>query len=112
MRRERFLETFLVALGAREIIWTSQNQDSISGNILFDLKNSEERQAFIWHRDLITFLTANQLLDGDKVKFPIKEIDIPNCDNETKEILFNTLFNVRVHMIDKGIGSDFFCIHD
>jgi hypothetical protein len=123
MRRERFLETFFVALGARKILWTNKNDDSISGIILFDLINSEERQEFIWHmtenevpndqiKDLITFLTKNQLIDRDKVKLPIKEIAVPNCDIKTKEKIFNILFKIKVNMIDNGIESDFFCIHD
>jgi len=61
---------------------------------------------------LLTYLTENKLLDIDKIKVPVTDIEIPNCDQEEKEELFDELFRVKVNMIDNGQETDYYYIHD
>lgn len=122
-KRQTFLEAFLSAFGARQIIWTDKNMNSISGTVIYDPTDSEERQDFIWHMTeekapsehvvkLIHFLSDKKLLQGDKLRFPISEIEIPDTDNHTKEKHFNELLSVAVNMIDEGKETDSFFIHE
>lgn len=122
-RRHKFLKEFLGALGAKEIQWTDETENSISGTVIYDPTDPEERQDFIWHmtedkvpseqvKDLLTSLTDQKLIDIDKLRVPVTKIDIPNIDNETKERLFDELFNVQVNMVDDGKETDFYFIHD
>ena len=122
-KRQNFLESFLGALGAKQIIWTAINENSISGTVVYDPNHHDERQDFIWHMieenvpndqvtKLIHFLIDNNLLNGDKLKFPITEIELPDTDDLSKEKHFNELFNVLVNMIDNQKETDFFFIHE
>ena len=122
-RRQKFLKEFLRALGAKEILWTDETENSISGTVIYDLTDLEERQDFIWHmteqkvpseqvKDLLAYLTTQGLIDIDKLKVPATKIEIPNIDNETKERLFDELFDVQVNMVDEGEETDYYFIHD
>lgn len=62
--------------------------------------------------NLLTHLMNNRLLDNDKIVIPIAEIEIPNCDKEEKEKLFDELLSVTVRMIDEGQETDYYYIHD
>jgi hypothetical protein len=62
--------------------------------------------------DRIKYLSKNNLPVGDKLKVLVSEIEIPNMDNETKNKLFDELFDVIVNMIDDGNETDFYFIHD
>ena len=122
-RRQKFLKVFLGALGAKEIQWTDENENSISGTVIYDPTDPEERQDFIWYMtekkvpseqviDLLAYITNEGLVDIDKLKVPVTEIVIPNIDNETKERLFDELFDVQVNMVDEGEETDYYFIHD
>jgi hypothetical protein len=123
MKRQKFLETFLGALGAKQILWTTLDDNSVVGTVIYDTTNIDERQDFVWHMtenkmpndkviDLLKYLINESLLEGDKLKVPITEIEIPNMDNETKNKLFDELLNVSVNMIDDGKETDLYFIHD
>ena len=48
-KRKLFLETFLGALGAKKILWTSTQVDKIYGTVVYDPNDTEKRQDFVWH---------------------------------------------------------------
>jgi hypothetical protein len=123
MKRQDFLKVFLGALGAKKIIWSNLDEKSISGKVLYELADPDEQQNFIWQmaendvpnilvKDLIVFLVANKLIQGDRLRVKSKDLVLPFCDNNTKEKLFQTLYNVRVSMIDNGIEGDYFLLHE
>jgi hypothetical protein len=122
-RRQKFLEEFLGVLGVKKIRWTDETENSISGTVIYNPNDPEERQDFIWHmteqnvpseqvNDLLAYLKKKGLMDIDKLRVPVTEIDIPNIDDETKERLFDELFNVSVNMVDQGNETDYYFIHD
>ena len=121
-KRQDFLNAFLGALGANQIHWTLKTDNAIYGTAIYDPSDIDERQDFVWHMhekdmppdriiDLLIHLKENELLDIDKLKKPITEIEIPNCDPQEKEKLFNELFKVTVSMIDDGQETDHYFIH-
>ena len=61
--------------------------------------------------ELLTYLNNNCLLDGDKIRIPIVEIEIPNIDEITKTKLFEELLSVTVNMVDNGEETDYYFIH-
>ncbi len=74
MKRKLFLEAFLGALGAKEIVWTDVQSDKVYGTVVYDPNDEEERQDFVWHMDesnvpsddvrkLLLFLSGNNLMD-------------------------------------------------
>ena len=122
-KRQKFLEIFLKSLGVKTIHWTDRNESSVFGTAIYDLTGLNERQDFVWHMNenkmpadkvlnLLTYLTDNKLLDIDKIKVSVTDIEIPNCDQEEKEKLFDELFRVKVNMIDNGQETDYYYIHD
>jgi hypothetical protein len=123
MRRQKFLEAFLGALGAKKIIWTDKTENTISGVVIYDQSNPTECQDFIWHMTeenspddqvirLLTYLSESGLLDGDKLKAAPNEIHLDDIDNKTLDSLFDQLFNVSVNMVDEGEETDIYFIHD
>ena len=122
-KRQNFLDAFLKALGVETIRWIDQTDNSVSGTAIYDSTDIDEQQDFIWHMSernvpddkvlgLLTHLTDKRLLNVDKIKLPVAEIEIPNCDSQEKERLFDELFRVTVNMVDKGQETDRFFIHD
>lgn len=121
-KRENFLSAFLDALGAKKIRFTLKTDNAIYGTVIYDLTDTDEQQDFVWHMNeknmptdkvlyLLTYLKDNELLDIDKIKIPVTDIQIPNCDKEEKERLFDELFNVTVDMIDDGQETDYYYFH-
>ena len=120
------METFLGALGAVEIIWGDTTSEKIYGTVIYDETVPEERQDFVWHmtennvpnddvKNLIEFLSKNELIDIDKIVTPIKELEIDFMDKSKLDNVWNDLFNIEVHMIDDGMESkqsDRYFIHD
>lgn len=122
-KRKKFLEVFLKALGAESIRWTNQNDNSISGTIIYDSRDTDEQRDFIWHMsegnvpgddvlNLLAYLIDKKLLDVDKIKVPVANIEIPDYATSEKERLFRELFKVNVNMVDEGQGTDYYFIHD
>ena len=106
-KRRRFLEVFLNSLGAKQIQWTAQDENSIFGTVIYDPTDLDERQDFVWHMseekvpsdsviELLTRVTDMGLLDGDKLKVPVRDIEIPYVDNETKEKLDTWAYKVEM----------------
>ena len=126
MKRQIFLKSFLGALGALEILWTNLQIDKIYGTVIYDFSDPEERQDFVWHmtennvpnddvKNLIEFLSKNELIDIDKIITPINELKIDFIDKSKLDNVCNELFNIEVHMIDDGVESkqsDRYFIHD
>ena len=126
MKRKIFLNAFLGALGAVEILWTDLQIDKIYGTVIYDISDPEERQDFVWHmtennvpnddvKNLIEFLSKNELIDIDKIITPINELEIDFIDKSKLDNVWNDLFNIEVHMIDDGVESkqsDRYFIHD
>ena len=126
MKRQIFLKSFLGALGALEILWTNLQIDKIYGTVIYDISDAEERQDFVWHmtennvpnddvKNLIEFLSKNELIDIDKIITPINELKIDFIDKSKLDNVWNELFNIEVHMIDDGVESkqsDRYFIHD
>lgn len=122
-KREAFLKVFLGALGARQIHWSTRSAHAVSGTVVYDLNDPDERQDFIWRMteeetpseqlaELIRYLAEHQLLDGDKLKVPTTEIQVPGMNDAIKEQLFEELFQVGVSMVDEGEETDTYFIHD
>jgi hypothetical protein len=122
-KRKEFLELFLGALGAMQIVWGQITNDSIAGTVIYDPNDLEERQDFIWRMDeketpdedviaLLKHLKDNSLLKGDKLTVPIAEIAVANMDESTKGNSFDKLFAVSVNMIDEGEETDRYFIHE
>jgi hypothetical protein len=122
-KRQKFLEVFLNSLGAKQIQWTAQNENSIFGTVIYDPADLDERQDFVWHMSedkvpddnvvkLLNHVTDMGLLEGDKLKVPVRDIEIPHMNQETKEKLFGELFSVSVNMIEEGNETDQYFIHD
>ncbi len=110
-------------MGARKIHWSARNAGSVSGTVVYDLTDPDERQDFIWHMteeetpseqlaELISYLVEHQLLDGDKLKVPTTEVQVPGINDAIKEQLFEELFQVGVNMVDEGEETDTYFIHD
>jgi hypothetical protein len=126
MKRQIFLKSFLGALGAVDILWTDIQIDKIYGTVIYDISDPEERQDFVWHmteervpsddvRNLINYLSKNQLIDIDKIITPINELQIDFIDKSKLENVWYELFDIEVYMIDDGVESmqsDRYFIHD
>ena len=126
MKRQIFLKSFLGALGAVEILWTDLQIEKVYGTVIYDITDPEERQDFVWHmtednvpnddvKNLMEFLSKNELIDIDKIIAPIDELDIDFIDKSKLDNVWNELFNIEVHMIDDGVEgkqSDRYFIHD
>lgn len=49
MKRKLFLEAFLGALEAKEILLTDVQFDKVFGTVVYDQNDAKERQEFVWH---------------------------------------------------------------
>lgn len=126
MKRKIFLKSFLGALGAVDILWTDLQIEKVYGTVVYDITDPEERQDFVWHmteenvpnddvKNLIEFLSKNELIDIDKIRVPINELEIDFIDKSKLDNVWNDLFNIEVHMIDDGVESkqsDMYFIQD
>lgn len=122
MKRQKFLEPFLSVFGAEQICWTCMNENAIFGTVIYDNKEVDQRQDFVWYMreddvpsdmviELLEYLMNNSLIEIDKIKVPVAEIEIPCWDRETTCKLFDELFSVAVYMVDHGIETDIYVIH-
>jgi hypothetical protein len=123
LKRKSFLATFLKALGAQKILWGSCDSEKIYGTVIYDEADQEERQEFVWKMSeenipssnvekVIRFLAENNLISIDKIIQPIEELAIPFLSPEEKQLAFTELFNVTVNMVDNGIETDIYFIHN
>jgi hypothetical protein len=49
IKRKQFLTDFLGALGAKEILFSDIGPDTVTGTVVYDPSDPEERQDFRWH---------------------------------------------------------------
>ena len=121
--RKIFLEHYFKIFRMEKLEWIDETEKSIRGIVIYDTSDLDERQEFIWHKSenevpskkvnfLIDKLIAEKLLTGDKLIKPIKEIELMEFDNSTKEKLFAELFDVGINMVDNGKKTDMFYVHD
>ncbi|TPE42424.1 hypothetical protein [Pontibacter mangrovi] len=121
-KRQQFLSSFLGALGAEEIKWTEITDKIVAGTAIYDKTDPEELQDFKWQMTeskspddktqiLIDHIFEENLLDIDRLKKPISEIQVPGLTDQEKDSAFDKLFKVRVKMIDEGEETDFYFIH-
>ena len=114
---------FLGALGAEEIEWTEVSDKFIAGTVIYDKTDPEEVQDFKWTmtesespdnetRILIEYILEENLLDIDRLKKTVDEIEVPSLTDQQKNSAFDKLFAVRVRMIDEGEETDFYFIHE
>lgn len=122
MKRQEFLTSFLGALGAKTIIWSSIELDKIFGTVVYDQNDPEERQNFVWYmtedrvpskntKTILDFLSQNRLIDIDKIVIPIDQIHIDFIVPEDFEDALNELFGVEVKMVDNGVETDSYFLH-
>ena len=123
MKRQRFLETFLKALGAQKIIWGTIDEEKIFGTVIYDETDAEERQDFVWKMSeenvpsknaemVIRSLDDNKFISIDKIMIPIDELSFPFLSEEEKKLALEEIFNISVNMIDEGIETDIYFLHD
>ena len=122
-KRQQFLSSFLGALGAEEIEWTEISDEFIAGTVIYDKMDPEEVQDFKWTiteaeypdnetRILIEYIHKENLLDTDRLKKPVEEIEVPGLTDQQKRSAFDKLFAVRVRMVDEGEETDSYFIHE
>ncbi len=84
MRRE-FLKEFLGALGAESIEWYKENDNFISGKVIYDMSDLEEVQEFRWNVNerevpsrsvlkLVKYINQENLLSIDKISISRDEL--------------------------------------
>jgi hypothetical protein len=124
-KRKFFLDIFLKLLGAESIKWDRFEIDKVFGTVLYDKNDPSEQQDFCWHMieentpsknvvNLIHVIRDNDFIDIDRLRVPLTEIFKKTGDNNYKDFMltFEELMNVRVFMIDEGIETDSYFIHD
>ena len=122
-KRKYFLEHYFKIFEVEDIEWKNESVESIEGTLIYDYNDIEERQDIIWYKTedevpssnviiLINKLFSDKLVNGDKLIKPINEIELSGFDNLTKEKMFEDLFDICVNMVDNGVETDIFFLHD
>ena len=138
MDRKEFLGEFLGALGVIEITWTEVYENFIAGIAHFEPAThlpyydteEDDQQDFCWHKSdkelpgialfrLVTLINRNRLLKSDKIKVTRSQLNslyngVFNCSISSEEFdnLVDTLKHIEVSMVDDGIETDIFFIHE
>jgi len=123
MKRLEFLKLFLKLFGVQEIELIDLTLDSIRGFAIYDKSTIEERQEFIWHKSenqsppielniLIEKIIINKLNTGDKISAEIHNLKFEKLSNAQRDELIKQLFDIEIKMIDNGIETDSFFVHD
>lgn len=130
MKRKKFLTEFLGALGAAEIKWKDESNSYVSGTVIYKLGDPEEIQDFIWHKsesdvpcnstlNLARLVNKQKLLSIDKIIVSRAELrdkfNAMYCvvvSEEEFTAIVESLEEVEVPMIDEGMETDFYCIHE
>jgi len=130
MKRKRFLSEFLGALGVVKINFTDETNDKICGTAFYSLDDFEESQDFVWHLTeeqvpnddilkITELLNVEKMLDIDKIilsrdklyqKFNSKYNSLLSFDEFI--LLLDELETIKVTMIDEGVETDCFFIHE
>ena len=129
-RRQQFLDEFLAALGAREVRYLQVTPDFISGTVVYDPNAPDEQQDFRWSistRDapslavaqLAGLIRANDLLIIDRLRVSRQDLLARfNAARDTEyspeqfSALLDELLQIEVPMLDGGVESDCYFIHE
>ena len=129
-RRQKFLEQFLGALGAREIRNLQVAPTSISGTVVYDPTDTEEQQDFSWSVRpdnapslatirLASLIRAGGLLSIDKLRVSRQDLlerfnagQDPGYSPEQFTAVLEELLQIEVPMLDNGSESDCYFIHE
>ncbi|WP_022825971.1 hypothetical protein [Hymenobacter norwichensis] len=121
-KRKAFLSVFLGALGAVDLVWGDAYFNKIYGAVLYAVKDVEEQQAFVWHMTeqevpspevtmLVRYVTQHGLLNFDKLSRPLSEI-AKIIEVRKREKAVRDLFAVDVKMLDDGVETDSYFMHE
>ena len=130
MKRKSFLTEFLGALGAEKIDWEIENDNFISGTVIYEIDDPEETQNFCWHMSeeetpdssllkLAKLINENKLLNIDKITVSREKLNtLYNENNETNiginefSKILDALELIEIPMVDDGEETDIFFIHE
>ena len=121
-KRLNFLKSYLKLYDVKRIELTNETLESISGIAIYDEKDPDERQEFIWHKSekeipspelniLIEKIVAEKWHNGDKITKDISEMEFIEFDNQTKDRIEFELFEVNIKMVDNGEETDSYFVH-
>ncbi|MBO0360120.1 hypothetical protein J0X19_19320 [Hymenobacter sp. BT186] len=121
-KQKAFLKIFLGALGAVDLVWEEVYSDRTYGTVLYDME-LKEQQAFVWHMTeqavpsqevsiLLEYIVHQQLLDIDRLRRPLSEIAEEILALEKREKAVQDLFEVEVRMLDDGVETDSYFLHE
>jgi len=140
-RRVTFLNSFLIALGALQIKYSEICESHISGTVIYSPEHmplddtfldwmNEEKQDFIWEVSeenapskeatlLISLIERKNYLRSDKLTITnhelhksYKQFYRTNIDFNQIELALNEIKSIVVNMVDEGIKTDIYFIHD
>jgi hypothetical protein len=124
-KRKLFLDSFLKLLGAESITWKRFEIHKVYGTVVYGKNDPSEQQDFCWHMmeentpsgnvvNLINVIKDNNFIDIDRLRVPLTEIFKKTDENNYDDfvIIVQELMNVQVFMIDEGIETDSYFIHD
>jgi hypothetical protein len=130
MKRRQFLNEFLGAFGAENIEWHEENDNYISGKVIYNKNDPEETQEFCWHMSeqkapnmhalgLTKLLNEKELLSIDGISITREELRLlynersgsNTSDSEFSELL-EELEAIQVPMVDDGNETDAYFIHE
>jgi len=119
------LNHFLNLLGAEDIVYIKFETYNVFGTVVNDKNNKEEQQDFCWHTteenvpsekviDIINTIKANKFIAIDKISVSWTEIFALSKENNFESFMSSVheLLNVEIKMIDNGIETDSFFIHE
>jgi rubredoxin len=129
-KRQQFLNDYLGALGAKDLLFSDIGPGTISGTVVYDPSDPEERQDFCWHAceadvpsddtcRLAALIRREGLLDIDKLR--VSRDDLRKMYNQSEPVALSpadfdkaldTLEEVRVRMVDDGEETDTYFIHE
>ncbi len=130
MKRREFLTEFLGALGAESIEWIEENNNHISGRVIYDKSDPEEIQDFCWHKSeqevpganvlkLVKLLNEKKLLSIDQISVTREELKLQYNEDyglNTSESEFSGILKeleeIEVPMVDEGKETDAYFIHE
>ncbi|QSX79723.1 hypothetical protein [Agrilutibacter solisilvae] len=128
--RQEFLTEFLSALGAREIRNLCVTPASVSGTVVYDPSDPEEQQDFRWPVPenaapspavvrLAGLIRRARLLHGDRLTPSRQELLARFnagqdwvCPPDQFTAILEELLQVQVPMLDEGVESDYYFMHE
>jgi hypothetical protein len=130
LNRFAFLRDFLGALGAKQMDISEVSEDTVRGTVIYEPNNSEETQDFCWHAReqdlpddrvfrLINLIHQHRLLDIDRLKVSRGELRVlynkvfeENLGSVAFGNILDQLEEIEVRMVDDGVETDHYFIHE